>query len=233
MSRPINFFAPGEWYHCYSRDIDKRIVFENRSDYQRFVILLYLANSSTTLHRSVLGHINHHELFTIPRGEPLVSICAYALMPNHFHLLLYEKGVGGISKFMQKLGTAYTMYFNIKIERSGGLFTKPFRARHVSDDTYFQYVVDYIHLNPLELFNPGFKKANPMSRRRLDVLSQRIIKLEAYPFSSLIDFNSNKIFRPERVLLNDKVFDMYQLKTTKQMMENALAYAEIFFDQPT
>ena len=170
MSRPINFFAPGEWYHCYSRGIDKRIVFENQSDHQRFVALLYLANSSITLHRSILGHLNHHELFSIPRGESLVSIGAYALMPNHFHLLLHEKNEGGISTFMQKLGTAYTMYFNIKHERIGGLFTKPFRARHVSDDRYFQYVVDYIHLNPLELFEHKQKESKNPSRRRLDMV---------------------------------------------------------------
>lgn len=231
MSRPINFFAPNEWYHCYSRGIDKRIVFENRSDYQRFVSLLYLSNSSIALHRSDIGLLEHHELFTIPRGEPLVSIGAYTLMPNHFHLLLYEKNEGGISTFMQKLGTAYTMYFNIKYERSGGLFTKPFRARHISDDRYYQHVVDYIHLNSLELFKhereqkQKEKEDQNMSRRRLDMLSQHIVKLEAYPFSSLPDFNG--ISRPEKALLGNEIFDIYQKKTTKQMVENALAYTEI------
>src|SRR3989344_578137 len=118
MSRPVNFFAPKEWYHCYSRGIDKCIVFKDTTDYQRFVGLLYLANTSTVLHRSNLGHFNFHELFTISLKEPLVSIGAYTLMPNHFHLLLYEKSAGGISMFMQKLGTAYTMYFNVKNKRS-------------------------------------------------------------------------------------------------------------------
>lgn len=228
MSRPINFFAPNEWYHCYSRGIDKRIVFENRSDYQRFSSLLYLANSSKTLHRSDMGHLKHHELFTVPREEPLVSIGAYILMPNHFHLLLYEKNEGGISTFMQKLGTAYTMYFNVKNERSGGLFTKPFRARHVSDDRYYQYVVDYIHINSLKLFEHEWKENQNKSRRRLDLLAQRITKLEAYPFSSLPDFNG--VSRPERSLLGDEIFDIYQKKTTKEMVENALAYSETLSD---
>lgn len=224
MSRPTNFFTPNEWYHCYSRGIDKRIVFENKSDYQRFISLLYLANSSIALHRSDMGHLKHYELFATQRGEPLVSIGAYTLMPNHFHLLLYEKNEGGISTFMQKLGTAYTMYFNVRNERSGGLFTKPFRAKHVSDDLYYQYVVDYIHLNSSDLFEHKQKEAPNMSRRRLDMLTQRITKLEAYPFSSLPDFNG--VSRPERSLLGDEVFDIYQKKTTRQMVENALAYEE-------
>ena len=226
MSRPTNFFTPNEWYHCYSRGIDKRTVFENVSDYQRFISLLYLTNTTTTLHRSNLKNLKYDELFTIPRKEPLVDIGAYALMPNHFHILLYEKSGSDISRFMQKPGTAYTMYFNIKRERSGGLFTKPFRARHVSDDNYFQYVIDYIHLNPLELFNPSFKKTTPMSRRRLDI--GVVTKLEAYPFSSLPDFND--IIRPSRTILEEEVFEIYQKKTTKQMIENALAYEEIFLD---
>jgi len=226
MSRPINFFAPSEWYHCYSRGIDKRIVFENVSDYQRFISLLYLTNTTTTLHRSNLKNLKYDELFTVPRNEPLVDIGAYALMPNHFHLLLYEKRGGGISTFMQKLGTAYTMYFNIKRERSGGLFTKPFRARHISDDNYFQYVIDYIHLNPLELFGSGLKKYTPMSRRRLE--NKLVTKLKAYPFSSLPDFNG--ILRPNKTILGKEVFEIYQNKTTKQMTENALAYTETFSD---
>lgn len=228
MSRPTNFFAPNEWYHCYSRGIDKRIVFEDRSEYQRFISLLYLANSSIALHRSDMGHLNHHELFTIPREEPLVSIGAYTLMSNHFHLLLYEKKEGGISTFMQKLGTAYTMYFNTKHERSGGLFTKPFRARHVSDNRYYQHVVDYIHLNSLELFKHERKEDQNMSRRRLDLLGQDITKLEAYPFSSLPDFNG--IHRPEKIILGEEIFDTYQQKTIKQMLENSFSYAETFSD---
>ena len=229
MSRPINFFAPSEWYHCYSRGIDKRIVFESVSDYQRFISLLYLTNTTTTLHRSNLENLKYDELFTVPRKEPLVDIGAYALMPNHFHLLLYEKSAGSISRFMQKLGTAYTMYFNIKCERSGGLFTKPFRARHVSDDHYFQYVVDYIHLNPLKLFEPKQKEQKEgkgLSRRRLD--NRLVAKLETYPFSSLPDFN--RILRPNRAIIGKEIFEIYQKKTTKQMLENALAYKETFPD---
>lgn len=226
MSRPIKFFALNEWYHCYSRGIDKRTVFENISDYQRFISLLYLTNTTMTIHRSNLEHLEYDELFTMPRKEPLVSIGAYTLMPNHFHLLLHEEEVGGISKFMQKLGTAYTMYFNKKRERSGGLFTKPFRARHVSNDNYFQHVVDYIHLNPLELFEYELKKDNSVSRRRLD--SRFINKLEAYQFSSLPDFN--KILRPSRTVIGEEIFEIYQKKTTEQMLENSLSYAETFSD---
>ena len=223
MSRPTNFFAPEEWYHCYSRGIDKRVVFESTSDYQRFISLLYLANTSTVLHRSNLGNLNYHELFTIPHKKPLVSIGAYTLMPNHFHLLLYEKNASGISTFMQKLGTAYTMYFNVKRERSGGLFTKPFRARHISDDRYLQHIVDYIHLNSLKLFENGHKRNNKMEDKHYFMT-----KLKSYPFSSFPDFNGTS--RPAKVVLGNKIFNLYQQKTASQMIENSFAYAETFSD---
>jgi len=223
MSRPTNFFAPEEWYHCYSRGIDNRVVFESTSDYQRFISLLYLANTSTVLHRSNLGNLSYHELFTIPRKETLVSIGAYALMPNHFHLLLYEKNASGISTFMQKLGTAYTMYFNVKRERSGGLFTKPFRARHISDDRYLQHIIDYIHLNSLKLFENGHKRNNKMEDKHYFMT-----KLKSYPFSSFPDFNGTS--RPAKVVLGNKIFNLYQQKTASQMIENSFAYAETFSD---
>ena len=64
-----------------------------------------------------------------------------------------------------------------------------------------------------------------MSRRQLDI---GLAKLENYPFSSLPDFND--IIRPSRKILGEEVFKIYQKKTTKQMMENALSYAETFSD---
>jgi len=217
MSRLPNFFAPGEWYHCYSRGIDKRKVFENATDYRRFIELLYLCNTSQSIHRSDLTSYAHTDIFSISREETIASVGAYALLPNHFHLLLYEKEEGGISTFMQKLGTAYTMYFNIKRERSGGLFTKPFRAKHVSEDRYFQHVVDYIHLNPAELFEPKWKEGLVTNMDRF------FQKMLTYPYSSLADFEVRQP-RPERAILGKEIFDVYRYESARKMLEDAREY---------
>ena len=58
-------------------------------------------------------------------SENLVEIGCYCLMPNHFHLLIREKEENGISLFMKKLLTGYSMYFNIKYQRTGKLFEGP------------------------------------------------------------------------------------------------------------
>ena len=81
----------------------------------------------------------------------LVEILIFALMPNHFHLLLKQKRGGGIVKFMQKLGTGYTNYFNKKYKRVGGLFQGRFKAVLVSEEAHFIHLPFYIHTNPLDL----------------------------------------------------------------------------------
>ena len=80
-------------------------------------------------------------------GEDLVSIVAYCLLPNHFHLLLKQNVDNGISQFMQRLGTAYTMFFNQQENRSGGLFQGKFKATHLSGEFALPILSAYINLN--------------------------------------------------------------------------------------
>jgi putative transposase len=88
------------------------------------------------------------DFLELEKGEPLVDIGSYCLMPNHFHLLLHQRQEDGISRFMQKLTTAYTMYFNIKNKRTGVLFQGRFKSKHAAEDRYLKYLLSYIHLNP-------------------------------------------------------------------------------------
>jgi len=211
--------APGEWYHCFSRGIDKRTTFETVADYERFIEMLYLANSTEPVHRGNIHYKKHDEVFSVPRSKPLVSVGAYALMPNHFHLLLYEIIDGGISNFMQKLGIAYAMYFNIKNNRTGNLFVKPFRSRHVDNDIYFQHCVDYIHLNPAELFESGWKRGVVKDLRALE---SNVVR---YPYSSSKLFHV-KQDAPESAVLGDEIRLIYEHKPMQTVLENARAYYE-------
>jgi putative transposase len=210
-------FAPEEWYHCYSRGVDKRIVFEDKNDYERFLQLLYLLNSKDTVHRSDFKKTSTPEVLLVPRGEPVVAIGAYCLMPNHFHLLLKESTSGGISQFMRKLGIAYAMYFNIKNNRVGNLFVKPFRSRHIPDDRYFKRVVQYIHLNAVELFEPALKRGvvrNPKSLEK---------KLQQYRYSSMPDYYGAK--RLEEIILSPEVKEFFEdLPSIGQLIFESVEY---------
>ncbi|MFQ5540741.1 MAG: transposase [Candidatus Paceibacteria bacterium] len=187
----------GEWYHCYTRGIDGRATYNDQFDYQRFTQALYLSNSAKTIERSSFWKLAHNDVFSLPRDEPLVAIGAYALMPNHFHLLLKEQVEGGISQFMQRLGTSYTKYFNERHDRIGSLFVRPFRSRHVGTDSYLRRIVSYIHCNPAEIFEPGWKDGRVTNVRKLKE------KLEEFPHASLFDYVGKT--RPERNLLDNAI----------------------------
>jgi putative transposase len=219
--RPVPF-QMDEWFHCYNRGIDKRTVFESEDDSERFLQILYLANSTDSVHRSNLSQHTTEEIIAMPRKMSLVSVGSYCLMPNHFHLLLKEIIEGGISAFMQKLGTAYTMYFNKKNDRTGNLFTKPFRSRHVGEDRYFQHVVNYIHCNPAENFDPGWKRGVVRNMGRLEE------QLLGYRYSSFPDFAAKK--RSISAILSGDAFDVYRQTAPRRMLNDARTYYTTFAD---
>ena len=194
--------AADEWDHCFTRSIDKQTVFKDTSDYQRFLQTLYLCNGNRALLRGALRWPSHEHLLSLPRGEPLVAIGAYCLMPNHFHLLLRQVAAKGISMFMQKLGTSFSMYHNAKYEHIGNVFIKPFRAKHVGKDDYFQHVTQYIHLNPAELFEPQWKEGVV---RNMNALTRR---LGDYPYSSLVDYLGTK--RPENAIIDADTAHLFE-----------------------
>ena len=191
MERKISF-VEGEFYHLYNRGVDKRTIFPSATDYRRFLMLLYLANSDQdTRISNALRTTKYPVLFTLDRGEPLVAIGAYCLMPNHFHLLVTPIIENGISQFMLKLQTGYSMYFNTKNDRNGALFQGPFRSTHADNDRYLQYLYSYIHLNPAKLQDPQWKE-------RVGSKNALTKFVESYPYSSYGAYlnNSHAITSP-------------------------------------
>ena len=160
---------------------------------------------------------SHASFFDVERGEPLVDVGAYCLMPNHFHLLLKQIADNGISTFMQKVGTSYAMYYNVKHKHIGNVFIKPFRAKHIDRDDYFQKAVQYVHLNPAELFEPGWKKGEVKNLSRLHN------KLREYRYSSLADYLGKK--RPENKIINLATAEYFDAEVSvEKMVSEAAAY---------
>lgn len=188
-------------------------------DYERFLFLLYTASGNKPVQSSHLKDKRLHSVLQaqIDRGDPLVEIAAYVLMPNHFHLVMKETVDGGIALFMQKVLTGYTMYFNKKYERTGALFAGTFKSTHISEDRYFQHLLSYIHMNPIELFEPGWKKG----RGNMAVIKKR---LRTYPYSSIFEFLG--IERPERGLLGDSI---YEIATIPLSLEKMLKEAQSYY----
>jgi len=197
MQRDI-VFSVFEYYHIYNRGVDKRDIFLDQDDYIRFQNLLFLCNSEKSV---VMKQIKKGEIFDFDRGNPTTSIGSYCLMPNHFHLLVKEIKEGGISLFMKKVTTAYSMYFNKKYERSGALFEGNFKAVHASRDEYLKYLFSYIHLNPVKLIELNWKKEGIKNQDRAEQF------LSKYKFSSYLDYIKNR----EKIgmILDKKEFPEY------------------------
>ncbi len=214
MTKRDSPFTVGEWYHCYNRSIEKRIAFADFRDYHRFLELLYLANDESPLRRDGAGIRKFEEILTMPRGKKLVAIGAFCLMPNHFHVVLKEVSEGGITTFMRKMGTAYTLYFNSRHERAGNLFLKPFRSRHVSAD--LQHPMSYVHCNPVVLYEPGWKTGHVVDPQFLEE------RIAAYPYSSLSVHAG--AHTPIGAILDAEAFSVARTAPIQKMLREARQY---------
>jgi len=220
MARNLNI-SIGEFYHIYNRGNDKREIFLCETDYVRFQVLLYLCNDIKGIHIGDYKNssISIKELLNLPREETLVDIGAYCLMPNHFHLLVKEKIEGGTSLFMQKLSTAYTMYYNKKYNKTGSLFGGRFKAKHLDSDQYLKYQYSYIHLNPVSIIDDGWK-----NKKIIDTKKAKNF-LMSYEYSSYKDYLGKD--RKEGAVLNRGPFPEYFSNSTKffEMIDEWLSFS--------
>lgn len=210
MERKVTF-AAGEYYHLYNRGVNKTKTFMDAHDYWRFIFLLYLSNSDEQVR---LDNILQNKqglpllkiqgsVFNYDRGSTIVDIGAFCLMPNHFHILIKEKSEGGISQFMRKLGTAYSMYFNKRHNRTGPLFSGRFKAEHVARDEYLKYLFAYIHLNPIKLIDSNWKEKGITDRTRAEAY------LDTYEYSSYLSYRSPEVQSHKNKVIHTSAFPQY------------------------
>lgn len=151
-------FATGELYHVYNRGTDKRSITVDYRDADRFMQSLTEFNALEpigsiyehafiTRKHQLGGRTSKCDLELEKASEGLVSIVAYCLNPNHYHFILEQVSDRGIEKFMQRLGTGYTMYFNNRHERSGALFQGKFKAVHIESNEQLLHLSVYVNLN--------------------------------------------------------------------------------------
>ena len=203
-------FTIGEYYHLYNRGNSKQIIFHDKEDYRRFMRLLFLSNKRDKFKIQFLGK---REVFDpINQNSPLVAIGAWTLMPNHFHLLVTPLTENDISKFMQKLTTAYSMYYNQKYKRTGGLFEGKFKSEYAEEDRYLKYLFSYIHLNCIKLVDPRWRTNGTKN------ISRSVSYLKNYNYSSYIDYSGQK--RPEGLIIKSNAFPAYFTK--KNSLEKEL-----------
>jgi len=152
----VKVFIENAHYHVYNRGVEKRDIFLDDQDYRVFLsfIKAYLSPPASSLVVHPITQVTGSDPVRLRLLKSFVgeiSLLAYCLMPNHFHLLLWQSPRDAMTRFLRALCTSYVMYFNKKYKRVGTLFQGIYRAAYVDEDAYLLHLSRYVHLNPFEL----------------------------------------------------------------------------------
>ncbi len=139
----VKQYGAGTYYHIYNRGVNKQDIFRDKADFVMFQHLLK-RHLSLKPFRDIYGREIAHL-----RND--IELLAFCLMPNHFHILVYNKTQRGIVQLTQRVMTAYSMYFNKRYERIGPLFQATYKASLVYEEAYLLHISRYIHLNPIDI----------------------------------------------------------------------------------
>jgi len=183
----IKNHAPEEYYHIYNRGMQKQPIFETDKDRLRFLFLLFVfqgKDSIKNISREIKQSVQSSTLHIKPELEKevlknrTIELVSFCLMPNHFHLQILEKTEGGIAKYMQRILTAYTKYFNVRHQKSGHLLQGSYKSVLMEDDVQLMHTSAYIHKNPRELTSwKGREDEYPWSSFQDYILENRWGKL--------------------------------------------------------
>src|SRR3989344_8034371 len=144
-------FANGEFYHIYNRGVDKRDVFLNENNFNRFLQSTKEFNTLDPIGSIYWNSFNKDgdRSQLRRRTSKLVNIVCYCLNTNHYHFVLEQIVDGGISEFIKRLAGGFTKYFNAKYDRTGVLFQGKFKANHIDSNEYLLHASAYVNLNNL------------------------------------------------------------------------------------
>jgi len=176
-------------YHILNRGVEKRKIFLKNRDYLRFVHNLSDFNDED---RAMLSYRNRRQRIKNNNsdvGRPkkehvkknIIEMLAWTLMPNHVHIMAQEEDIGGAGKYSRKIFGGYTKYFNEQNDRTGVLFQGKSKIILIQDYAHFLYLPFYIHLNPLDLFDPGWREYG------IKNTNEAIAFLEEYRWSNYRD----------------------------------------------
>jgi|SRR3989344_6614190 len=193
-------FAINDFVHVYNRGNRKQEIVRDEKDRKHFLQMLYYFNTEITPDNPIKSlrtlKLKSDFNFVWPEiwqpRKPIVEVYAFALMNNHYHLLLREIREGGITLFMRRLGTSMTNRFNLKYRDSGRLFQGAYKARRVATDEYLSYLSVYIQVkNPFELYFQK-KKIKTAGIQKQSDFNEAFEWASHYPYCSLAHYTTEK-----------------------------------------
>ena len=166
-------YSDNSYYHIYNRGVEKRTIFLDQQDYAVFLNYLkeyLLPKDEKSLSERLSNQDTSYKekdkilkLLRLNNFADEITLLAYCLMPNHFHFFVKQKSAQSIDKFINSLGTRYTMYFNRKYKRVGSLYQGVYKAVSVVHDAQFLYLSKYIHKQALASQGEALQEDQPSS----------------------------------------------------------------------
>jgi len=144
----VKVIGTNTYYHAYARGINKMRIYKENADY---IYFLYLLKKYLTKDFKEKKEVYGKEVELPVNGVyGQVELNVYSLMPNHFHLLLLNKEMGGMTNLMRRVLTSYTSYFNSKYQRQGPLIQGNYRVVAIRNTPQLITTGIYIHINSLK-----------------------------------------------------------------------------------
>ncbi len=149
-------FANGEHYHVFNRGVDKREIFSDAKDYERFLLSLNLLNDKYDglmiewrdfKKSDPKAKLEDFLKLGFRKRAKLVDIIAYCLNPNHFHLILQQASDKGVEKFLHKIGVSHSKYYNDRHKRCGSLFQGAYKSILIDSNEYLLHLSAYVNKN--------------------------------------------------------------------------------------
>lgn len=194
----------GDIFHILNRGVEKRKIFLDDEDHLRFVYNLLDFNDKNLINQSYYTRRSKFSVMSLQKQqqqklekEELVNILCFCLMPNHYHILVQEKINGGAGLFSKKLTNGYTLYFNLKNDRSGVLFQGRSKIISIRRDEHFLHLPYYILSNPIKLVESKWKEDGIKNQKKV------IQFLDNYKWSSYQDVVRKQNFP---LMINKKLF---------------------------
>lgn len=151
----VKIYTENTYYHIYNRGVEKREIFLDLQDCKVFLryLKLYLSPPEEVMK---IAHSEPRALRFLKHNMwDQIDLISFALMPNHFHLQVYQRTERAIAQLLQRVCVAYAMYFNNKYERVGGLLQGTYKGAVIIDDAHHLHLSKYINLNHTKLPEPG------------------------------------------------------------------------------
>ncbi len=149
-TRDYKNFNAGSIFHIFNRGNNREKIFYDNKDYEAFIFRFSLALGYTTedLKNSLI--VPHSRIRITPADKKAFRLHAFSLMPNHFHLLIEQRGDTPVSAIISRLCTSFSMYINKKYNRVGHVFQDQFKSVLIGSNEQLMWTSAYIHTNPVK-----------------------------------------------------------------------------------